>query len=374
MTFGPRVRKSPYFERTLRAGARGFTVYNHTYLPTVYTDPVDEYWKLVSGVTLWDVACQRQVEVSGPDAVELVQRLTPRDVSRCGPGKGWYVVLTDDEGGIINDAVLLWLPNGRLWLSPGDGDVLLWVQAVATSLGLNARVHEPDVSPLQLQGPKAPHVAYALFGQPALDCPYYGVFETELDGIPLVVSRTGWSGELGYELYLQDSAQGEALWDRVMEAGAPYDIAVIAPNTIRSIEGGLLSYVSDIGRADTPFTLGLERLVHLDKPSGFIGQDALRKIAAEGTARKLAGVEIEGAPLSGNEEFWPVLSGETLVGHLTRCAHSPRLGRNIGFVNVPADLAEPGQALSIDSPRGPLPAMTCGWPWVPAEKTLPELG
>ncbi len=372
ISFGPRVRKSPYFDATLRAGARAFTVYNHTYMPTSYTNPVDEYWNLVNGVTLWDVACQRQVEVSGPDALKLVQQLTPRDVSRCSPGKCWYIILTAEDGGIINDAVLLWLPDGRLWLSPGDGDVLLWAQGVAVNSGLDVEVFEPDVSPLQLQGPKSPHVAYALFGKSALELPYYGLMETELDGIPLVLSRTGWSGELGFELYLRDSALGDSLWSRVMEAGAPFGIAPATPNLIRSIEGGLLSYVSDIARTDNPYTLGLDRLVHLDKPGGFIGQAALQQVCEEGVQRRLVGLEIAGDPLpASNEHFWPVTQGEREVGHVTRCVYSPRLERNIGFANVPIALSGNGTSLRIKSPERELQASVCPWPWVPAEKHFP---
>lgn len=373
ITFGPRVYKSPFFECTRQAGARAFTVYNHTYLPTLYTDPVDEYWKLVNGVTLWDVACQRQVEIAGPDALKLVQRLTPRDVSQCQPGKCWYVVLTDTDGGIVNDAVLLWLSNDRIWLSPGDGDVLLWALGVAAGEGWKVEIRDPDVSPLQLQGPKSPHVAFDLFGQAALDLPYYGMYETELEGIPLVVSRTGWSGELGYELYLRDSARGAALWNRVMEAGARHDIAPIAPNTIRSIEGGLLSYVSDIDRNDNPYVLGLERLVNLDKPGGFLGQEALQRVAADGPARRLVGVEIDGDPIVGNEEPWPVNANGQRVGRITRCVFSPRLKKNIGFANVPVEHSGADAKLTVISPEGHLAARTCPWPWVPAEKILPSL-
>lgn len=373
ISIGPRVRKSPFFDATLRSGARMFTVYNQTYLPTLYTDPVDEYWKLVTGVTLWDVACQRQVEITGPDALRLVQRLTPRDVSRCRPGHCWYVLLTGEDGGIVNDAVLLWLDDDRFWLSPGDGDVLLWTQGVAVDSGFEVRVFEPDVSPLQLQGPYSPQVAHALFGDAALELPYYGLLHTSLDGMPLVLSRTGWSGELGYELFLCDSAYGERLWDAVMAAGAPWHIAPIAPSNIRSIEGGLLSYVSDIARSDNPFTLGLERLLDLDKPGGFIGQEALRRIAAEGARRRLVGVELLGEPLpASNEHFWPVSHRGERVGHVTRCTYSPRLEKNIGFANVPIAQAAEGTRLGVDSPFGPRQATVCAWPWVPAEKRLPE--
>lgn len=369
---GPRVRKSPYFDATLRYGAKAFTVYNHMYMPTMYEDPVTEYWRLVNDVTLWDVACQRQVEISGPDAFELIQLLTPRDMSKCRVGQCQYMVLTDTEGGIINDAVMLRVGERRFWLSPGDGDVLLWVQGIAARSAFDVRVVEPDVSPLQLQGPKSPYVAQRLFGDAILKLGYYCLLETTLEGIPLVVSRTGWSGELGYELYLRDGSRGDELWERVMEAGRDFNIAPITPNLARSVEGGLLSYCSDITRADNPFIIGIEYFVDLDQPGDFIGKTSLRKIAAEGPDRKLVGIEIGGAPLPGtNSQFYPVRDGGRDVGHLTRCAYSPRLEKNIGFANLAIDYTSNGTRLTLDCPVGELPVTICDWPWFPAEKTLP---
>jgi aminomethyltransferase len=365
------VRRSPFFESTLRAGAVSFTVYNHMYMPTGYTDPVDEYWKLVEGVTLWDVACERQVEVRGPDAARFVQYLTPRDLSRCRPGSCRYVLLTAEDGGIVNDAVLLRLAEQHFWLSPGDGDTLLWAQGAAIHSGMRVEIVEPDVSPLQLQGPRSPQVARALFGDAALDLGYYRLRETRLDGIPLVLARTGWSGEVGYEIYLRDGLRGDELWERVMEAGRPHGIAPIAPSTIRSIEGGLLSYASDIRREDDPFTLGFDRLVDLDQEADFIGKAALRRIAEEGPRRRLVGVEIDGAPLAaGNDRFWTLRHAGGAVGHVTRCVHSPRLQRNIGFANVPIGLAAPGSGLAVEAPGGPRTARVVPTPFIePKRKT-----
>lgn len=374
LTIGPRVRKSPYFDATRRCGAKAFTVYNHMYMPTAYSDPVTEYWSLVNDVTLWDVACQRQVEISGPDAFGLIQLLTPRDMSRCRVGQCQYMLLTDTDGGVVNDAVLLRIGEQRFWLSPGDGDVLLWVGGVAARSAFDVRIVEPDVSPLQLQGPKSPYVAQALFGDDILDLKYYCLVETFLDDIPLVVSRTGWSGELGYELYLRDSSFGDALWERVMAAGAAYDIAPITPNLIRSIEGGLLSYGSDITRSDNPFVFGMDRLVDFDQPDDFIGRKALQKIADEGATRRFTGVEIAGDPLpASNSQCYPVLHGKDTVGHLTRCAWSPRLDKNIGYVNVAADFATTGCELSCSSPLGELEMTVSEWPWITAEKKLPDI-
>jgi aminomethyltransferase len=300
-----------------------------------------------------------------------MELLTPRDLSNCPSHRCLYVILTDPDGGIVNDAVLMHMRENEFWLSPGDGDVILWAQGIASQCGMDVRVAEGDICPLQLQGPKSPHVAYKLFGQAALELGYYHVIETELNGLKMALSRTGWSGELGYELYLEDRMHGNELWETVMAAGEEYKIAPAAPNTIRSIEGGLLSYVSDIRREDNPFTLGLDRLVHLDKQADFIGRDALRKIKAAGNFRRLVGIEIDGEPISHNESFWPVLANGEPTGHVSRCVWSPRLEQNIGWANVPAAATATGSRMTVVSPDGPRNAVVVEAPWFPAEKIIP---
>ena len=372
ISIGPRVRKSPYFDATLRWGAKAFTVYNHMYMATHYGDPVAEYWSLVRDVTLWDVSCQRQIVISGPDAQPFVELLTPRDLSNCPSHRCLYVILTDQNGGIVNDAVLMHMRENEFWLSPGDGDVILSAQGIAIQSGMDVQVSEGDICPLQLQGPKSPHVAYKLFGQAALELGYYHVIETELNGLRLAISRTGWSGELGYELYLEDHIHGDELWETVMAAGEEFNIVPAAPNTIRSIEGGLLSYFSDMRRVDNPYTFGLDRLVDLDKKAEFIGREALRKIKNEGDIRRLVGIEIEGEPISHNESFWPVLENGERTGHVSRCVWSPRLERNIGFANVPAELTAIGTHLTLGIPDGEARATVVQAPWFKAEKELPK--
>jgi aminomethyltransferase len=363
LTIGPRVRKSPYFDATLRHGAKAFSVYNHMYMPTVYTDPVTEYGHLVTDVTLWDVGCERQVEITGRDAHKFVQLMTPRDLSVCPIDACRYVLLTAEDGGIINDAILLRLAENHFWLSPGDGDLLLWAQGIATHAGLQVNISEPDVSPLQLQGPKAPQVARALFGDVAIELGYFNMRQLDLDGIPVVLSRTGWSGELGYELYLRDASRGEELWDKVMAAGQAQNITPAAPSMIRSIEGAILSYGSDITRHDNPWTIGMGRLVDLDQEADFLGKAALHRIHAEGIKRRLVGVEIDGEPIGGNDTMWPVLSNKQLIGHVSRCAYSPRLRKNIGFVNVPTECATEGTLLRIETPGGLADARVVALPW-----------
>ncbi|MDG1016939.1 MAG: glycine cleavage T C-terminal barrel domain-containing protein [Woeseiaceae bacterium] len=373
ISLGSRVRKSPYFESTKQAGAKAFSIYNHMYMPTLYTSVVDEYWSMVNDVVMIDVGVERQIEISGPDAHKLIQFITPRDVSNCDLGKCYYILLTGEDGGIINDAVLLRLNDEQFWVSPGDGDVLLWIEGVAVNSGMDVNVFEPDVSPLQMGGPKSPHVMYELFGDLAIDLGYYRAAQTEVNGIPLVLGRTGWSGELSYELYLQDGSRGNELWGLVAKAGEKYNIKPAAPQLIRSIEGELLSYASDISRTDNPYTIDMGRMVNLEREDDFIGKAALQKIHAEGVKRKLVGVEIAGDPINAPpEHLWAIKDGHNSIGHITRCIYSPRLKKNIGFANVPIEYTEIGSKLSIDSPRGLLSASICKKPWFPAEIKIPK--
>ncbi len=371
IAFEPRIRKSPYFEATRRYGAKRYTVYNHMTMATCFSDPVEEYWLLLKHVTVYDVACERQVEVKGPDAARFVRLLTPRNLDNCEPGQGRYVFLTAPDGGIINDAVMLRLAEDHFWLSPGDSDVILWAQGVATFAGMDVSIIEPDVSPMQVQGPKSPLVIAKLFGDWAKELKYYRCKEACLGDIPVVLARTGWSGEIGYEIFLRDGSRGDELWEAVMEAGKPHGIAPGGPSEIRTIEGGILSYGCDITREDNPFVIGLERLVDLEQETDFIGKQALKRIMAEGVKRRLVGVELDGEPLSFSlEDPWPVYEGDTVVGRMTRATYSPRLKKNIGFANVPTEKADLGTKLIVETPVGKVQATVVPKPFFAPKKTI----
>src|SRR6188474_2928917 len=294
---GARLRRTPYYEATQRHGAKAYTVYNHMLFPICFDDMEAEYRHLLEHVTLWDVAVERQVEITGPDAFKFTNLLTPRDLTKCAVGQAKYVIITTDTGGIINDPVLLRLAQNHFWLALADSDVLLWARGVAARAGMKVEITEPDVSPLQLQGPKSKDVAKALFGDRVLDLGYYYFFETSLDGIPVVVTRTGWSAEVGYEIYLRDGSRGTDLWERIMEAGKPFDIRPTGPVDIRRVEGGILNWGADMTIANNPFEVGLERLCQLDGDFEFKGKEALRRIRDEGVKRKLVGVEIGGSKM-----------------------------------------------------------------------------
>jgi len=369
--FGTQIRKSPYFDATVRWGAKGFSVYNHMHIPRDFGDPEQNFWNLVNDAILCDVAVERQVEITGPDAAKFVQLLTPRDLSKCAVGQCKYVLITNADGGILNDPILLRLEENRFWISLADSDILLWAQGVAVNSGMDVHIHEPDVSPLQLQGPKSGKIMEALFGDSITDLKYYWLREYDLDGIPLIVSRTGWSSELGYELYLQDGSQGDELWEKIMAAGAPYGLKPGHTSTIRRIEGGMLSYHADMDITNNPYEFGLDRLIDLDMEADFIGKAALKRIRDEGVTRKQVGLVIEGPALEGpNSRFWPVEKEGVQVGKVTSAVFSPRLEQNIALAMVGVDMAALGTRLEVETPYGNAMATVVAKPFFDPNKKI----
>ncbi|WP_366654229.1 glycine cleavage T C-terminal barrel domain-containing protein [Fodinicurvata sp. EGI_FJ10296] len=369
--FGTQIRKSPYFDATVRWGARAFSVYNHMYIPRDFGDPEQNFWNLVNDAILCDVAVERQVEITGPDAAAFTQMLTPRDLSTMAVGQCKYILITNADGGILNDPILLRLAENHFWISIGDSDILLWAQGVAVHSGMDVTIREPDVSPLQLQGPKSGDVMQALFGDTIMDLRYYRLREMELDGIPLIVSRTGWSSELGYELYLRDGNRGDELWEKIMAAGAPFGIKPGHTSSIRRIEGGMLSYQADADINTNPFELGMDRLVNLDMEADFIGKAALRRIRDNGVSRKQVGLRIEGARLKGpNTTFWPITKDGDTIGKVTSAVYSPRLEQNIALAMVSADWAEIGAVVDVAMPQGPVQATIVERPFFDPKKKI----
>jgi glycine cleavage system aminomethyltransferase T len=355
-----RIKKSPYYYGSRRHGVQLYSVYNHHYHPRHYGDPVDEYWQLLEGATVWDVGgAERQVEITGPDAFTFTNMITPRNLEKCAVGQCKYAFITDERGGIINDPVLLRLGENHFWLSLADSDVLLWCKGVAYHSGLDVQIGEPDVGPLQIQGPKSRGVVVDLFGEEILDVPYYHLVERELDGMQLVISRTGYSGELGYEVYLRDASRdGLKLWDAIIQAGEPHGLRPIGPCHIRRIEGGILAHGCDMTIEENPYEVGYgyKWMVELEQEQDFVGREALRRISEQGVTRKLVGVEIGGAGLGSYNDnsmpdFFPVRKGGEVIGKVTSGCWSPRLEKNIGFAMVPVEHGELGTELEVERPE-----------------------
>ena len=369
--FGTQIRKSPFFDATVRWGATGFSVYNHMYIPRDFGNPEKNFWNLIQTAILCDVAVERQVEITGPDAAKFVQFLTPRDLSAMAVGQCKYVILTNQHGGILNDPVLLRLGANHFWLSLADSDVLFWAQGVALNAGYNVTISEPDVSPLQLQGPQSGKIMQSLFGSEIADLKYYWCRPLQLDGIDLIVSRTGWSSELGYELFLRDSNDGDRLYETIMQAGESFDLRPGHTSTIRRIEGGMLSYHADMDINTNPFELGLDRLVDLDMEDDFVGKDALRKIKTAGLKRQQIGVVIGGPPLSQpNTRFWEMSIDGIVKGKVTSAVYSPRLEKNIALALVASDYAGLGTEFLVHARDGDRMAITVEKPFYDPDKSI----
>jgi len=370
---GARNRRTPFHDVSQRYGPKGFTVYNHMYFPINFDDFEAEFEHLLTKVTLWDVAVERNIEVAGPDGLRFAQLMTPRDLSACQVGQGKYVLITAPDGGILNDPVMIRLGENAFWFALASSDMLFYAKGLAAYAGLDVTVREVDASPLQIQGPLSKDVVRDLFGDDIVNLRYYYFTRTDLDGIPVIVTRTGWTSEVGYEVYLLDHTRGTELWERIMEAGAPYDIRPTGPSDIRRIEGGIFNWGADMTYENNPFEMGLERLVDFDMPGECLAMPALARIRDEGVARRIVGVELAGERFPAlNFTKWPVTVDGDRVGKVTSAIHSPRLGRNIGYAWVPVERSAPGTTLGVATEWGDRTATVVPMPFVDPGKTIPK--
>lgn len=375
LSFGTQVRKSPYTDAALRWGATGLSVYNHMYIPRDFGDQTQNFWNLVNDAILCDVAVERQVEITGPDAARFTQLLCPRDLSGCEVGQCKYVILVDQDGGVINDPILLKLAEDHFWLSIADSDVILWAKGVAVHAGMDVSIREPDVSPLQLQGPKSRDILCAAFGEELRELGYYRFVEYSWDGVPLVISRTGWSSELGYEVFLRDAAAGDRLWEHLMAVGEPMGLHPGHTSSIRRIEGAMLSYQADMDLSVNPLELGMERLLDLDMDAEFVGKSALRRIRDAGVDRRFVGLTLDGPALIGsNAQKWTLYDDVGDVGFVTSAVHSPRLEQNIALAIVDTRAAEIGTQLTVADPSGSRRAEVVPKPFYDPKKRLAAAG
>ena len=348
--FGTQIRKSPFFDATVEWGAKDFSVYNHMYIPRDFGDPEKNFWNLINQAILCDVAVERQVQIKGPDASKFVQMMTPRDLSEMKVGQCKYVILTNQYGGILNDPILLRVEEDLYWFSLADSDVLFWAQGLAVNSKYDVTISEPDISPLQLQGPKSRDIMVEVFGHEILDLKYYWFKKFNFKDIDLVISRTGWSSELGYEIFLSNSSYGNDLYNTIMHIGYPMGLRPGHTSTIRRIEGAMLSYHADMNINSNPLELGLQKFVDLDNDFDFIGKTALLNIEKKGLYRKQVGLIIDGEPIKvPNTRFWDVIKNDIVIGEVTSAVYSPRLKLNIGLAMVKIEYSEIGEKLKVNN-------------------------
>ena len=365
IVISPRVRKSPYFDSTMKYGASAFTIYNHMYLPIVFEGPEKDYENLLNGVQLWDVGVERQIEIKGPDASKLAQYITPRDIHKCNIGQAMYAPLLDFQGGFINDPVMLKLAEDHFWFSLSDSDALLWVEGVASGKGLDAEISEPDVSPLQVQGPNSTELMSQVFGKWIEELAFYRFEEVNHAGIPMVIARMGYSRERCYEIFLQDGKKGNELWEILWDAGKELNITPGTPNQIFRLEAGILSFGADMHRDNNPFEVGLDWMIDLDQEDDFIGREALETIKQNGIKKKLMGAEITGPKMEFfNEENLDVSINGNIVGEMMSAVFSPRFKKNICYIILDVEHALPGKSVDIQTPEGELKAELVKLPWI----------
>lgn len=359
-----RLRRTPFSEGVEAAGVKGYTVYNHMLLPTVFRSVQEDYRHLKEAVQVWDVACERQVEIRGPDAARLVQMLTPRDLRGMLPGQCYYMPIVDETGGMMNDPVVVKLAEDRWWISIADSDLLFWVKGVAYGYRLDVLVDEPDVSPLAVQGPKADDLMADVFGDAVRDIRFFRFGMFDFEGQSLVIARSGYSKQGGFEIYVEGSDIGMPLWNALMEAGRAHDVHAGCPNLIERIEGGLLSYGNDMTRANTPHECGLGKFCNTQTAIGCVGRDALLRVAQEGPVRQIRAIQIEADSLPGCDRLWPLMAGKKRVGFVTSAAVSPDFGCGVAIGMVRVTHWDEGTELTVETPEGDKPAMVRETFWI----------
>lgn len=359
-----RLRKSPFYTSTIEEGAETLLTYNNMLVPRGYGDREAEYWRLINGVSMWDVAVQRQVQLKGPDAAKLAQILCVRDLSSQVIGQGKYVAICDHQGVVINDPIAMKVADDCYWLSIGNSDIWFWARCVAGERGLDVEVSEPDVSPLAVQGPKAEDVVASLFGDWVRDLRYFWFKETEIEGIPITVMRAGWSKQGGFELFLRDGTKGDDLWRIVKDAGTQFDIGPGYPNPSERTESGLLNYGTDTDDSTNPFEVRMGKFIDLDVSDDVIGVKALRKIKQGGVKRHQLGIVLEGGEENEDQSIWlDIVKDGAVIGHMTHKAWSYRMQRMIGYALVSVE-AQPGDRVEVMKDAGPVTGQLSPIPFV----------
>lgn len=346
-----RIRATPYTPRIESLGVSGYSVVNHTILPKAFRrSVVDDYWHLKEHVQLWDVGCQRQVELRGPDAAWLTQLMTPRDLRQSQTGQCLYAPMVDDKGGMLNDPIILKLAEDHFWLSISDSDILLWAKGLATGMRLNVAVDEPDVWPLSVQGPKSDDLMARIFGDAVRDIHYFRFKKLKFRDHLHIVARSGYSKQGGFEIYPAKPALGLNLWDALWKAGNDLNVSPGSPNLIERVESGLLSYGNDMTRENNPFECAFDRFCQLDGSINFIGLDALRKIASDGVRQMIRGVLFDGDICPPCRKPWLVMVGTRQVGMVTTAVWSPRFKNNVALAMISKDYCVPGAPVRVQIP------------------------
>ena len=357
-----RLRRSPTFDVVRAAGAKAYSVYNRVLIGQWFGTLEEDYWHLKQAVQVWDVGGERVVEIAGPDAARLLQMTTPRDMAQIGLDQCAYVPMVSKQGLMLNDPVLTKLDENRFWIALADSDIMLYLQGLAAGRDLNVQIFEPDVWILAIQGPRADDLAARVWGDAVRDIGFFRYGRVDVGGKPMVLARTGWSVQGGFELYVDGSDHAVPIWRRLMEAGEDLDVRAGCPNLIERIEGGLLSYGNDISPEHTPFEAGFHRFCRMDRDVGCLGFEALSRL--QEPSRQIRAVEIAGPKVPVVERLWDVVGPEGKpAGKISSAAWSPQRETNVAIGMIDRTFWDAGQALTVVTPDGPRDAVVCAGFW-----------
>ena len=357
-----RVKITPYTSRLESYGVGGYTVYNHMLLPTYFKSLEDEYFHLKKDVQLWDVSVQKQIEVSGSDSNKLVQLMTCRDLSGAKVLKCYYVPLIDGSGNMINDPLVLKIEDTKWRICIADSDVLLYAKGIADSMKLNVKIHETKISTLAVQGPKSYDVMKNVFGDEIGKLKFFNFNYFKFEDIDFMISKSGFSKQSGYEIYIENLKSGLKLYDYIIKVGKKFNLKPGCPNVIERIEGALLSYGNDMDNNDNPFECGLDKFVNLDSNIEFLGKKALQKVKLEGIKRKLMGVKINEKNINLTSELKLVDENKITIGYLRSAVYSPRFKMIVGIAMINLDYCKDSQNFKTNINNKEVSGSVCSLP------------
>ena len=326
-----RLRSSPYTSRIEKQGVTAYTAYNHMLLPAAFGSVEESCDHLKKNVQVWDVAGERQVEITGNDSAKLVQLMTCRDLSKSKDGRCYYCPIIDDKGGLINDPVVLRLDKNKWWISIADTDVILFAKGLAIGNKFDVKIIEPKVDIMAVQGPKSFQLMEKVFGEQITKLKFFGFDYFEFGGAKHLIAQSGWSKQGGYEVYVQNTEAGLKLYDHLFEIGKEFNIKPGCPNLIERIESGLLSHGNDMDNGDNPYECGFDKYVNIDSDVIFLGKEKLKKIKSEGIKRKLMGVKLDLDKISLTGSLDLTDDNNKIIGELRSACYSPHFKKVIGI-------------------------------------------
>jgi len=359
-----RLRSTPYTSRIEKQGVTAYTSYNHMLLPAAFGSLEDAYHHLKENVQVWDVAGERQVEILGKDSGKLVQLMTCRDLSKSKIGRCYYCPIIDDQAGLINDPVILKLSEERWWISIADSDVILFAKGLAIGNKFDVKIFEPNVDILAVQGPKSFKLMEKIFGKKITEMKFFGFDYFEFSGAKHLIARSGWSKQGGYEIYVEHTKSGLALYDKLFEVGKEFNVKPGCPNLIERIESALLSYGNDMDNNDNPLECGLDKYVNLDTEINFLGKEKLKEVKQTGISKKLMGVIIDTKEINVSKSIDLVDDKGSKIGELRSAVYSPHFKKVIGIAMLDKPYYEVSQTFKISINDSTFEGKVCDLPFI----------